>query len=263
MKLQNKINTDAAQIDKNLQEGEKQLETLQELYGNFRENSSKIYTHLRREETKYLLTRLEEIPEDIANICDSLLSRTLEASDFAYVLNGYHNLIQRYLDMTQMKSVQELRLANSSFRKKEDLYLIVFAQHFLRQAILEDDLREVIRSGFARLISCYYKNDAEQSTKDLKAGVAQLEPDLRMSILKDYTKALSESKFANFKELYEILVGDMEMDEMISLWDRVIGEEKNAICFTEVCLAILLQNRPESDKIEPMQKYITDAQAQH
>lgn len=263
VKLQNKINTDAAQIDKNLQEGEKQLETLQELYGNFRENSSKIYTHLRREETKYLLTRLEEIPEDIANICDSLLSRTLEASDFAYVLNGYHNLIQRYLDMTQMKSVQELRLANSSFRKKEDLYLIVFAQHFLRQAILEDDLREVIRNGFARLISCYYKNDAEQSTKDLKAGVAQLEPDLRMSILKDYTKALSESKFANFKELYEILVGDMEMDEMISLWDRVIGEEKNAICFTEVCLAILLQNRPESDKIEPMQKYITDAQAQH
>ena len=58
-------------------------------------------------------------------------------------------------------------------------------------------------------------------------------------------------------------MGDMEMDEMMSLWDMVTAEEKNAICFTEVCLAIMLQNRPESDKIEPMQKYITDAQAQH
>lgn len=78
-------------------------------------HSTDLYKKLKREETLSLLIRLEEVPEDIINIADLLLSRELIESDFLYLKTSYLNI----------------KMSDSVDRvNAEDLYLILLMQHF-------------------------------------------------------------------------------------------------------------------------------------
>ena len=254
--LQSKINTDADQIRQNLAEGEKQLEKLQELYGKFKENSSKIYSQLHKEETKRIIERLKEVPEDISNVESVLLSRDLDDASFSDVYEAYKTLIQRYFDISQLHDVDELRKTNPSFSDKEDGYAILFAQHFFKQSIATEDLRNLLRKKLSYLMSCYYKNDAEKSTKDFKMGLQQVEEKLSNEMLKEYILALVKSKYANFKELYEILLTDLNEEQLNDIWKAVVEQNSEAYTFAKIFKETMMHVNQESALLQSIITYI-------
>ena len=83
-------------------------------------------------------------------------------------------------------------------------------------------------------MSCYYKNDAEKSTKDFKMGLQQVEEKLSNEMLKEYILALVKSKYANFKELYEILLMDLNEEQLNDIWKAVVEQNSEAYTFAKV-----------------------------
>ena len=258
--LQMKINTDAEQIQQNIVEGEKQIEALQDLYGKFKENSAKIYTQLHREETKRILSRLEEIPEDISNFADTLLSRNLEETDFDNIYTAYHNLIQRYLETTNLSDITKLREKDNSFFKKENMYELLFAQHFLRQAIMKDDLQYLIRKDFAYLMTCYYRNDVEKSTEDLKLGVQKLDSDLMLEIIKEYINALVNSKYRDLSKLYKVLLTDLNEDQLNEIWSAITRQNSQAYTFAGAIKDIIENFYPQSTLLNIIAAYVNSTE---
>lgn len=254
--LQSKINTEANQIRQNLEDGEKQIEILQELYGKFKDNSSKIYSQLHKEETKRIIERLKEVPEDISNVESVLLSRDLDDASFDGIYEAYKTLIQRYFDISQLHDVDELRKTNPSFLNKENGYAILFAQHFFKQSIATEDLRNLIRKKLSYLMSCYYKNDAEKSTKDFKMGLQQVEEKLSNEMLKEYILALGKSKYANFKELYEILLMDLNEEQLKDIWKAVVEQNSEAYTFAKVFEKAMMHVSQESALLQSIIAYI-------
>lgn len=254
---QQKIMTQQQDIQAILSTTEDKIKELQELYSNIQTNSRKIYLNLRREETLALLTRLEEVPEDIANISEILLARNLEEDDFLHLLNAYHNLIARCFEISDVSTIEELREKQYKFVSLEESYALLFAQHFMGKAIVDTELRELLQPRFASFFDeCFFRNDAEKSTKDLKQGINALEQALQIDILTDYIDAISKSQYSKLVELYNILLCDFSENQLMEVWDAVTKKNSGAKFFAETMKDILSKLNTGEELMKDITNYI-------
>ena len=105
-------------------------------------------------------------------------------------------------------------------------------------------------------MSCYYKNDAEKSTKDFKMGLQQVEEKLSNEMLKEYILALVKSKYANFKELYEILLMDLNEEQLNDIWKAVVEQNSEAYTFAKVFEKAMMYVNQESALLQSIITYI-------
>lgn len=89
-----------------------------------------LYKQIKRDETLDLLTRLNEVPEDITNICPLLLSRDLNSADYQKLKNPY----------LKIKSV-------AAYTQARYDYLILLMQHFPYESLMDNELSQDIISN--------------------------------------------------------------------------------------------------------------------
>lgn len=153
-----------------------------------------LYANLRKEETRTLLHRLEEEPQDINNICNLLLARTLDKGDFTILRNAFVKLSNRS---------SEIDAANLFECKGH--YAVLFFQHYLCQAILDNDIRLTTITFLKECMDCAFKSDIIKSTTDFCEALSTDNPPFdKLTLLTDYLKALNQSKYKNLTELRNI-----------------------------------------------------------
>lgn len=145
-------------------------------------HATDLYIKLKREETLSLLERLRDVPEDITNICQLLLSRDLLNTDFSC-------LKEAYLKIKKVIPIDGEVKGN---------YVTLFMQHFAYESLKDQDLRDEIISNinaqnlhnmFARDI----KNFFDQSLKYLSEF--GIDNDQSTRIIKNLFFNYSKSKF--------------------------------------------------------------------
>lgn len=258
---QQRVNVMQREIAKSQDVVENKLQELQNLYLDIQKNSRQIYDSMKREETLSLLHRLEDVPEDVTNLQGLLLVRPLADEDFDVLLKAYHNLIAQNLKLYNVSEVEELRETSSQFCFKEETFLLLFAQHFMGRSIEIVELRSLLRNMFDSLFEDYFFiNDAEKSTKDFKCGVSSLEVSQQTDLLADYILAMTNSKYSQFIEWYNILLSDITEEQLTNIWNFVVSKNSKAIFFANSIKEIVAEEHPQSPLIETISLYIEQAE---
>lgn len=260
---QAKISIQQEEIKKMQSSTEAKIQELQNIYSNIQENSQEIYRKLRREETIALLERLENVPDDIVNIADIMLARDLEESDFSKLFNAYQKLIIRYTELYNAHSVAEIRKNNSLFAELEGSYSLQFAQHFMGQSILKPEIRDLVCPRFFVFFNkCFFRNDAEKSTKDFKKGVLLLDNiQQQIEISAEFIDAIAKSRYSRLTELYQTLLSDLNEKQLKGIWDAVSIKNSNAVFFANTFKDIIININPTSTLLEDVDKYIKGSES--
>lgn len=256
--MQQRTMSQQSEIKKALLEIENQKHELQKLYSDIQKNSQKIYTSMRREETTALLIRLEEIPEDIVNISKTLFTRNLNDTDFTKLLNAYYNLIARSKELNNISSTVELRTKDYNFARLENSYILLFAQHFMGKSIVKEEIRESLRSRFFLLFNeCFFRNDAEKSTKDFKQGIMNLsDAKLQMDLMKEFVEAIIRSRYQKLTELYDILLSGWTELQLREIWETVTKKQTDALPFANAIQTVVTNLNPQSTLLVAIAGYI-------
>ena len=261
--MQQRTMSQQSEIKKALLEIENQKHELQKLYSDIQKNSQKIYASMRREETTALLIRLEEIPEDIVNISKTLFTRNLNDTDFTKLLNAYYNLIARSKELNNISSTAELRTKDYNFASLENSYILLFAQHFMGKSIVKEEIRESLRSRFFLLFNkCFFRNDAEKSTKDFKQGIMNLsDAKLQMDLMKEFVEAIIQSRYQKLTELYDILLSGWTELQLREIWETVTKKQTDALPFANAIQTVVTNLNPQSTLLEAIAGYINRTKA--
>jgi hypothetical protein len=143
-----------------------------------------LFKKIKREETNDLLTRLERVPEDIANIGILLLSRELLSADFIKLRNAY------------------LKLDDDEFKNP---YKSLFFQHFLTETLKDETLRAEILDFIPKLIDLSFANDIIKSTHDfIVAVIDEGIHNFKREVVKFFV-GLSLPKYCNYEPVYTTL----------------------------------------------------------
>lgn len=259
---QQRINAQQQEIKTIHDATEKNVKELQKLHKDIQNNMSELYARLRREETIVLLKRLDEIPEDIENLSDILLARELNDDDYSLLLSAYHNLIERSLELSSVSNVVELREKNSKFAILEESYALLFAQHFMGKSILNPELRDLLCVRFPIFFDeCFFRNDAEKSTRDFKDGLDAMEDSQQqMELLKEFISAIVRSHYSRLTELYKILLNNLSESQLEDVWDAVSKDNSNAIHFANTIKDVLSSVNPQNTTINKITAYIEETE---
>jgi hypothetical protein len=173
-----------------------------------------LYEKLQKEETLSLLRRLDEEPQDISNLIQPLLARSLEEDGFAI-------LKQAFLKLKSMD------LEDYDYSSKVSSFTLLFFQHYLYQSLLSDELRDDVISNINQSVQCAFKRDIIKSTKDMcKAISIDSAPFNKIDILVSYLKAINDSRFKDSVELKNILLENLNSNLRVEAIDR---------CTTDKC----------------------------
>lgn len=244
-----------------LTEVESKIQELQQIYSNIQANATAIYESVKREETKNLLSRLVNVPEDVTNMQTLLLVRILKEEDYQALLTAYSNLIDQYQQIYGTSTTEELRKKNSQFAYKESAYVMLFAQHFMGKAIMVPELQHLLQTMFDDLFKDYFFiNDAEKSTEDFKEGVLQLDEKTQVNLMVDYILAIHKSRFVKFSGLYDVLLKDMPEVTLKKIWKGVSSRTKKALCFAQCVDAILTAKKSDEEFQKIVNEYIKPIQ---
>ena len=128
-----------------------QIKEMKEIVGETRkyidDHNKELYERIKRDETTSLLLRLEEVPEDIANISTQLLSRTLEPEDMVQLKKSY------------------IKIRDTRFGQD---YIILFLQHFTYLSLKDTSLHsDIVNNISVRNISLMFSRDFLNFTKDI------------------------------------------------------------------------------------------------
>ncbi len=154
-------------------------------------HSEELYEKIKRDETVNLLDRLENVPEDITNIIQLLLSRDLFEEDYIRLKNPY----------LKIKNDTSQVMAKNS-------YIILFMQHFPYQTLKDSDLKtDFILSINSHYLSTMFdrdmKNFFDQVFKYLKEfGVSD---EQNKTIIKNLFYFYSKSRFQTCIELQKFI----------------------------------------------------------
>lgn len=244
-----------------LTEVESKIQELQLIYSNIQENATAIYESVKREETKALLARLVNVPEDVTNMQTVLLVRLLKEEDYQILLKAYENLINQYQQIYGTSTTEELRKKSPQFAYKESAYVMLFAQHFMGRAIMMPELRHLLQDMFGDLFKDYFFiNDAEKCTEDFKAGVMQLDEATQINLITDYILAIHKSRFDKFSGLYDMLLAGMPEETIKKIWKGVSSRTKKALYFAQSVNAIIEANKLDEEFQKIVNNYIKAAQ---
>lgn len=214
---------------------------------NIDTNLTAIYHKLRREETLYVLNRLQQIPEDVSNCSSLLLSRELDPSDYPLLLAAYKKLLslEEEIKKTEVKNEEDffasLNGVEAQFEVYKSLYRVLFFQHFMGLAINEDVLRQDLIDNFKELCGSAFYNDIEKSTHELLAGLASNENQTKVEILIKYILALSTSKY-NDTRLYTEIISFTDLTVLTDIWQSVSSQQQSVAVFAHSILDYLIKN---------------------
>lgn len=158
-----------------------------------------LYEKLRKSETKVLLKRLADVPEDINNLFFLLASRKLYKEDFGRFLVAYRNL------KNKNGYKNEVYFLN---------YLTLFFQHFCGEAVAQEIVRDDLIDHFQIVLNSAFKREVEESTKSLilclnkNQGTSSNE-----EVLKKYLSALIQSEHKDYTEPYRIILDNYSNKE--------------------------------------------------
>ena len=149
-----------------------------------------LYENLRRSETKVLLQRLADVPEDINNLFYSLTSRKLYEEDFRRFLVAYRNLKNK-----------------NEYANYFGNYLTLFFQHFCGEAVAQAIVRDELIDNFQILLNNAFEREVEESTKSLILCLNKNQGTFsNEEILTKYLSALTQSKHKECQEPYRIIL---------------------------------------------------------
>lgn len=150
-----------------------------------------LFLKIKREETVHILDRLVKVPKDVANICESLLSRDLEQKDF-------EKLRQAYLNLGEIKN------------NYHNQYNILFFQHFLGQSLKDEKLRKEISNFIPTGIDSSFENDILTCTFDfVKTVVDQGIQEYKYEI-NQFFYGLANSEFKTYNPVYQLLFDNLK-----------------------------------------------------
>lgn len=160
-------------------------ENVQGLVNDINRNVDKLFERIRREDTKALIQRLIEVPEDVANIAQLLLSRDLLKEDFKLLCTAYNHLIER----------EDAERIDSGYLSLKDHYLLLFFQHYLGLSIEENCLRKDIIGFFDTGLSAAFVNDLDYEIKCIGKSLSNKNANYnRLSVLTPFLVALRKNK---------------------------------------------------------------------
>lgn len=196
-------------------EVEKKKEEVSNLAKEINSNFEALYLRIRRADTKAYVRRLEQVPLDDMNFGDLLLARELEDEDFIPLKNAYIKVVE---------------LGKESFRPRfagpdhGEMYRLLFFQHFLGRAVLDDFLRGKLVPDFDRLVMCCFDNDIKKCMSDIAPVLSHRSvPFDRVSVLKKLLEALDKSEFCDDEEVYTILKNGISDED---LWEAARRDSK-------------------------------------
>ena len=156
-----------------------------------------LYENLRRSETKVLLQRLADVPEDINNLFFLLTSRKLYKEDFGRFLVAYRKLKDK-----------------NEYAKCFGNYLALFFQHFCGEAVAQEIVRDDLIDYFQRVLNSAFEREVEESTKSLILCLNKNQGTFsNEDVLKKYLSALIQSKYKDYKEPYRIILDNYSNKE--------------------------------------------------
>jgi hypothetical protein len=188
----------------------------------------KLFLKLKREETVHILDRLINVPKDIANFCDILISRELEQDDFTKLKQAY------------------LKLGDSN-EFYHPLYEIVFFQHFLARTLQDEKLKTAIVDFIPNGISKAFENDILKSTSDFTTVVVDKGIQAFKKEINLYFKGLTDSEYKDFTPVFQIIFDNLKSRknrfELFNIVESVPEQRLAKIEFGKI-----LQNQYYSDK---------------
>lgn len=149
-----------------------------------------LYNKLKTEETRSILRRLKEVPEDITNLGRSLLSRKLESEDeYNSIKDAFNNLLNK-------KSPKE---------KYMHYYRMILFQHFLYFPLYNQDEKIIkeLSDNYVGLISDSFENDIKKSTEDFVRAIVDIGLSKNKIQLNKYMNAIEESAHKDNESIYE------------------------------------------------------------
>ncbi len=171
-------------------------EDVKKLVDEVNNNIEKLYARIRREDTKSLLVRLVEVPEDIDNIINLLFARDLEAEDYDVLKQAYQKCVD---NMPKDSDSDGFIYGNTS-----DGYVALFFQHFLGRSIEDDLLRDRICDFMNEGLSTAFRNDLNNEIDSLGDTLSKTNLSFdRVEVLSKFINALKTS--SNTKDNPEYL----------------------------------------------------------
>lgn len=158
-----------------------------------------LYQKLRREETLTILNRLVEVPEDITNVSQQLLSRDLLQEDYPIL-------------RTAFGKIQD--------DNGIDDYIMLFFQHFAGFSIQDEVLRKHFIGNFQYIIPNCFKKDIQKSTEDMVSVMGDLPPEGRMNIIIPFYRVFKDSKFKDMYNIVALLKSTLSEEQ----WNSVIAQ---------------------------------------
>lgn len=154
-----------------------------------------LFIKIKREETKYILSRLVSVPEDITNCLNQLLSRDLEPDDFESLVEAYLKVEVEPEDPLAMR----IRL---SFK---DSYKLLFFQHFLYYAVKDARINNDLIEFYGDAMNCEFENDIMKSTNDFFDAINEVGVHKKSFEIENFLTSLNNSKFKNSVNIYDLI----------------------------------------------------------
>lgn len=171
-----------------------------------------LFKKIKKEETNHILDRLLNVPKDIANLVEGLLSRELSKADFDKLKVSY----------------EKLELGDITYTEK---YEILFFQHFsdlsLKDLFIKERFIKYIPTG----IVCSIENDILKSSNDIFNFIVDTGLVNNKEIINVYFKGLEKSKFKDFLKLYDLIFQKLSQREKQFLLYQLIekGDDTESV----------------------------------
>ena len=217
-----KLEKRISKMNSNIEEKERTIKllaaTVEETDNKIQSDISGLYKKLRKEETIALLRRLELEPQDISNLLDTLLARSLEDDGFPIMKNAYFKLISLGDEANEGGG-----LTGTSYKKQ---FLLLFFQHYMYLSVQDDDLREDLVTEFELAMTCAFKRDIIKATDDFCKAMSVSGASFdKTSLLIAYLKALNNSKYRNLIELKNIIQEKINKDILVDAIDQCTSDK--------------------------------------
>lgn len=178
-----------------------------------------LFKRIQREDTKAVLQRLVEVPEDIDNLIRSLFTRVLLPEDYLYLKKAFMKLKAQGTLAKPKEIVLNDNIRITAGIDPEDAYLAVFFQHFTGKAVEDTDLSDKIVAYFKDGLDLAFDNDVRMEIENLSKALSKKEADYdRKKVLRAFRDALSQSERTKDHPEYLELLREKVTDAQ--LWEE-------------------------------------------
>lgn len=212
-----------------------------------------LYEKIKREETVHILDRLVNVPDDIGNLINPLLSRKLEKEDYFKLKEAYLKLDEEDRKFSEETSFFSLDRGGQ--------YLLIFFQHFLDLLIVDSDIGKDAIAFYPTGIKCAFRNDMDQATKDLMYATSNTELGSLKDELSSFMKGLSLSKHKDYKIVYEIIFEKLNDRKKQFDFFNIIEKNKE-VRFALVQYGELLEYKYVNEDLNDLEKSVFEYLAQ-